>query len=55
MACLGLSRRRLSRRVRNVGIGCDPNYSGPGAFQGSLTEVLFVREPVRGERHRDRC
>jgi len=31
---------------KNVGIGCNPNYSGPEVFQGALAEVLFVREAL---------
>jgi hypothetical protein len=33
----------------NVGIGCNPNYSGPEVFQGALAEVLFVREALPEE------
>jgi hypothetical protein len=29
---------------KNVGIGCNPNYTGPEVFQGALAEVLLVRE-----------
>ncbi|MHC1769396.1 MAG: beta-L-arabinofuranosidase domain-containing protein [Verrucomicrobiia bacterium] len=31
---------------RNVGIGCNPNFSGPEVFQGGLAEVVFVREAL---------
>ena len=34
---------------KNVGIGCNPNYSGPEVFQGALAEVLFVREALPEE------
>jgi uncharacterized protein len=31
----------------NVGIGCNPNYTGPEVFQGALAEVVLVREALR--------
>lgn len=34
---------------RNVGIGCNPNYTGPEVFQGALAEVLLVREALPEE------
>jgi len=34
---------------KNVGIGCNPNFSGPEVFQGALAEVLFVREALPEE------
>lgn len=34
---------------KNVGIGCNPNYTGPEVFQGDLAEVLFVREALPEE------
>ena len=33
----------------NVGIGCNPNFSGPEVFQGALAEVVFVREALPEE------
>ena len=34
---------------KNVGIGCNPNFSGPEFFQGSLAEILFSREALPEE------
>ena len=34
---------------KNVGVGCNPNYSGQEAFQGALAEVVFVREALSEE------
>lgn len=34
---------------QNVGIGCNPNYTGPEVFHGTLAEVLLVREALSGE------
>jgi len=34
---------------KNVGIGCNPNYTGPEVFQGHLAQVLFVREALPEE------
>ena len=34
---------------KNVGIGCNPNYSGQETFQGALAEVVFVREALSEE------
>jgi len=34
---------------KNVGFGCNPNYSGPEAFQGALADVVFVREALSEE------
>jgi len=34
---------------KNVGIGCNPNYTGPEVFQGALAEVLLVREALPEE------
>jgi hypothetical protein len=31
---------------KNVGIGCNPNFTGPEVFQGALAEVVFVREAL---------
>ena len=31
---------------KNVGIGCNPNFTGPEVFQGALADVLFVREAL---------
>lgn len=33
----------------NVGIGCNPNFSGPEVFQGILADVLLVREALPEE------
>ncbi|MCU0960641.1 MAG: glycoside hydrolase family 127 protein [Pirellulaceae bacterium] len=34
---------------KNVGIGCNPNFTGPEVFQGALAEVLLVREAMPEE------
>jgi hypothetical protein len=34
---------------KNVGIGCNPNYTGPEVFQGALAEILLVREALPEE------
>jgi len=34
---------------KNVGIGCNPNFSGPEVFQGILADVLVVREALPEE------
>ena len=34
---------------KNVGIGCNPNFSGPEVFQGALTNVVLVREALTEE------
>lgn len=34
---------------KNVGIGCNPNYTGPEVFGGALAEVEFVREALPEE------
>ncbi|NUQ64994.1 MAG: glycoside hydrolase family 127 protein [Pirellulales bacterium] len=34
---------------KNVGIGCNPNYTGPEVFQGALAEFLLVREALPEE------
>ena len=34
---------------KNVGIGCNPNYAGPEVFQGTLAEILLVREALPEE------
>jgi hypothetical protein len=31
---------------KNVGIGCNPNYTGPEVFQGALADVVFLREAL---------
>jgi hypothetical protein len=36
-------------RPKNVGIGCNPNFSGPESFQGALADVVFVREALSEE------
>ena len=40
---------------KNVGIGCNPNYTGPEVFQGALAEVLLVREALPEEEIRKRA
>jgi len=39
----------------HVGIGCNPNYSGPEVFQGALAEILLAREALPGEEIRKRA
>lgn len=34
---------------KNLGIGCNPNFSGPEVFQGALAEVVFSREALSEE------
>lgn len=34
---------------KNVGIGCNPNFSAPESFQGALSEVVFAREAMSEE------
>jgi len=34
---------------KNVGIGCNPNFSGPEVFQGALAEVMLLREALPEE------
>jgi hypothetical protein len=34
---------------KNVGIGCNPNYTGPEVFQGLLAEVFLGREALPEE------
>lgn len=34
---------------KNVGLGCNPNYTGPEVFQGALADVQFLREALPAE------
>ena len=36
----------LELGAKEIGIGCNPNYSGAEAFSGEISDVLFTREAV---------
>jgi DUF1680 family protein len=40
---------------KNVGIGCNPNFTGPEVFQGALADILFVREALPEEEIKKRA
>ena len=40
---------QLSSTAKNLGIGCNPNYSKPEVFEGALARVRFSREALNEE------